>query len=251
MTIALDPFQMIRAVAFPRKIVVESAGTIITADALGSNTFWACEDCETRPTFGTYYSQASFTLSAPMLNCNQFDWIITGRSSGVSTYWGWSKEILALWGDCWDFGPFCYDGGNPPPGGIANCDVKVGTSRHYAAEPGNTLNNRWVISPGYWNINQWVFDAAQRGYLAGESIDVTLTASGPTPITLIEDWPVGDIRITAPGHGMLAGAYITVSGTVDYDGDYQVKTADTDRVTVAGTYVTAETSGTMDPKYDG
>jgi surface protein len=52
-------------------------------------------------------------------------------------------------------------------------------------------------------------------------------------------------RVTSNGHGMVAGSRVNISGTTNYDGDYNVLAAGTNTFDIAKAFVSNDATGTM------
>ena len=69
----------------------------------------------------------------------------------------------------------------------------------------------------------------------------TFKAGETNSITAVVDGGSGEITVTAAGHTFLADEYITITGTTNYNGYYQINSVDGNNFNVTATYVATET----------
>ena len=87
--------------------------------------------------------------------------------------------------------------------------------------------------------SQW--HALEEQVVTGFTHGFTYTAGSTGVIASIADAGGGDVTINDVAHGLLAGAYITINGTTDYNGIYEVQTASTDSFTITATWTSDQT----------
>ena len=74
-------------------------------------------------------------------------------------------------------------------------------------------------------VTQNVWEAVILNVSQGELNGFTYDAGGSGGIDSVADAGLGDITVTTPdAHGLSIGDYITITGSTDYDGIYEIKT---------------------------
>jgi surface protein len=92
------------------------------------------------------------------------------------------------------------------------------------------------------------YDAALGAWADLADVDLTIrnTANTSQAITAFATLSAGtQTRVTSNGHGLVAGSRVNISGTTNYDGDYNVLAASANTFDIAVTFVANDATGTM------
>ena len=88
--------------------------------------------------------------------------------------------------------------------------------------------------------SQW---HAVENFTAGDTSGFTVDAGSHGTITAYADGGSGEVTVTSASHDLAAGDYVTIDGTTNYDGIYEVESIDGDDFTVIATWVADDASG--------
>jgi surface protein len=102
-----------------------------------------------------------------------------------------------------------------------------------------STNNNW----GTANYDAALEDWAD---LADTDLTIGTTANTSQAITAFATLSAGtQTRVTSNGHGMVAGSRVNISGTTNYNGDYNVLAATANTFDIAQAFVANDATGTM------
>lgn len=78
-------------------------------------------------------------------------------------------------------------------------------------------------------------------FQVGDVDGFDFVAGETNAFTAVADGGGGEITITATGHGFQAGEHVTISGTTNYNGNYEVQSINGNDFNITATYVATET----------
>lgn len=241
MNLALDPFQIVRSVPAGR-IEVTPPNQNLEFDDLGTYSFssWCDGSAACKPTFSWgvgYEVGANFRLSAPLQECAQTDWIITGQTSGKSVNFGAVDYLAAKGFDC--FSPKC-----------GGCEAEHKTGQVFSFR--ELYTGRWQLF-GVWylsvGLNLWLRDPS--GFTAGETFSVSFPVAPKRTITAITERSPSGVWVAVEGDLQPDESWVTIAGTVNYNGGFMIHDPAAGRFWIDTTHIADEATGSVQAKYDG
>lgn len=247
MTIALDPFQLVRGINLVAPLPQEWAENVLN---IGATSFFSftMDICALDSTCGTYLwtgyeTILQWRLKAEVKFCEQQTYAIRQPSSGVELEIGHVAPLNALNIDCKSL-PACE--------ATDRCNLKITDStRVFASSLGSAFNG-WSVPGQYHLYSLAVYTVDDPGFNPSSPAfgdDVRLGVF-TLDIETITAGTSGRIAVKITDHEFLAGERLRVDGTVNYDGVWTVATPITaDSFDLIVSYVGDESVGTVTPSY--
>lgn len=99
---------------------------------------------------------------------------------------------------------------------------------------------------GAMTINDADEPHAISGLSTGLVSNFTFNAGETAAITVFADAGDGQVTVTSAGHGLSNGDWVTITGTTNYQGVFQVANVDTDTFEITDTWVADDGTGTYE-----